>query len=183
MRTGGEGVGMPKSEKVYKVRKPNITKQRYEEAKAFLHSNPIGQRVRAAENTLILLLKDDLPVLRHFIFNASYDLRAIKSLADFEKLLDANPNLHELLKLSTHGSHIRVSFDKEQIRFLLFYEKQLNSAEADLFSKSLGQVTAATFGALGLDMSNLAAIDDVPRPESAQLREMVAAKGTKKTSE
>lgn len=170
---------MTKEETVYKARKPNITKQRHEEAQAFLFNHPIGQRVRAAENTLILLLKDDLPVLRHFIFNASYDLRAIRSRAEFDALLNTNPNLHDLLELSTHGGHIRVSFDKEQIRFLLFYEKQLNGGEADLFSKSLGQVTATTFGALGLDISSLASIDQPSSHSTAQIQKTVLNKNKK----
>lgn len=147
-------------EQTWKVRKPNITRERYEEAQAFIKESPIGQRIKAAENTLILMLKDDLPVLRHFIFNAAYDLRIIKSSTEFAKFLDTNPNLGQLLKLSGYGSHIRVSFEKEQIRFFLFYEKHVQSVEADLFSKSLGQVTAATFSALGLDLSGVLQVDD-----------------------
>ncbi len=175
---------MPKGKRFLNVKKPYITKGQVEAAIAFLGSDPIGKRVHAAENMLILLAKDFLPNLKYYIFNAAYDLRKIINNQEFDRLINSSPNLADLLNSTAHGGYIRASLDSEQIRFLMFYNEQLSFAEADLYSKSLGQIVAATLSVLGIDMSQYFANEKSTAKELLEIGEKLqAAAGERKKNE
>ena len=160
---------MPKSKRQPIMRKPNVTKGQLEKAMSFLENDPLGKRAFAAENMLILLTKGHLPNIKHYIFNASYDLRRIADPNEFDRLINLNPSFADLVRSTSHGGYIRVAMDNEQIRFFMFYDKQLSIGEADLFSKSFGQVTAATLAVLGIDMSQYFSTD---KPTKSEVNEM-----------
>lgn len=136
-------------------REPKIPQKSLREAREFLKTHPIGQRFQVAEHALTLLTKNELPRLRQFVFNASFDLRQISDSQKFEKLAHLSGSDDDLLRESRCGGYVKVGLGKERIRIVLFYEKKLNKNEAFLYARSLGEITAVTYGALGMDMSVL----------------------------
>lgn len=136
-------------------RAPKIARTDLDSAIDFLENDPIGRRLRAAEYALTLLLKNQLPRLKQYIFNATFDLREISNGVRFDKLFNSIPALNDLLKESKSRGHIKVNFDKDRIRIVLFYERGLSRSEALLYSKSLGEIVAVTYATLGLDMTGL----------------------------
>ena len=141
------------------LRAPKVTQRELNSALEFLKSTPIGQRLQAAEYALTLLVKDRLPRLRQYIFNAGFDLREISNSQRFDQLVRSGSISDDLLQESVSGGFIKVAFEKEQILITIFYEKKLNNSEALLYSRSLGEVTAVTYAALGLDMTGLISVD------------------------
>lgn len=130
-----------------------VTEQELGSAKDFLKNDPRGKRLQAAEHALILLIKGELPRLKRFIFNASFDLRRVVNERAFEKAINGNPKWAELLKQSKTGAYTKVNFEKDNVEFVLFFEKGITRNEAALYSDSFGRVIAATYASLGLDMS------------------------------
>jgi hypothetical protein len=123
------------------------------EAREFLRRDPRGRRLQAAEHTLLLLVNDELPRMKHFIFNAAFDLRRVPHRKGFEKTLNGNPKFADLLKQSKTTAYAKINFDEDSLQFVLFYEKDLNQNEAALYSNAFGQVIATTYASLGLDMN------------------------------
>ena len=130
-----------------------------DEARHFLKSEPIGRRLQAAEYALALLKANELPHLRQYIFNATFSLRQVTDSASFESVLDDGSKAADLQKISKESGCLKVHFDQESIRVLLLYHSQLTANEAVLFSRSLSEVTAVTYAALGLDMTGLLPLD------------------------
>ncbi len=131
-----------------------------EAARMFIATDPIGRRFQAAEHILTLLLKEELPRVKRFIFNATFDLRTIANSRKFQAALHTNPNLKELIRSSKTGGHVRLNFEKDCIQFVLFYEQDLNVGEAALFSDTFGRIIASTYSSIGIDMSGLQSNND-----------------------
>lgn len=150
------GNALKKTSKDQLTRAPKIARNDLDSALQFLDTDPVGQRLKAAEHALTLLLKNQLPRLRQYIFNAAFDLREISNPERFEKLFHSG---NDFIKESRSRGRIKVNFDKERIRIVLFYENKLSRSEAVLFSRSLGEITAVTYATLGLDMTGLISTD------------------------
>lgn len=149
----------PFEKKATPGRGTRIKQVELEAALKFLNSDPKGARLQGAEHALVLLLKDELPRLKQYVFNAAYNLREIIENEKFQKAQATSSSLVELFNQTKAGAYVKVSLDREQLSFALFYEKQFEKGEALLFSRSFGEVIAATFAALGLDMTGLVALD------------------------
>lgn len=137
--------------------KTRIMEHELEAARKFIANDPTGRRFQVAEHILTLLLKEELPRVKRFIFNATFDLRVIANSHKFQSALHSNPNLTELIRTSKTGGHVRLNFEKDCIQFVLFYERDLNVGEAALFSDIFGRIIASTYSSLGIDMSGLQA--------------------------
>ena len=133
--------------------KTRILEHELEAARKFIRNDPIGKRLQAAEHILTLLIKEEFPRVKQFIFNAAFDLREIANAKQFQKSIHSNPKLAELIKASKTGGYIRINLDKDTIQFVLFYERKLNASEAVLFSDTFGRIVASTYASLGIDMS------------------------------
>jgi len=138
--------------------KTRVLEHEFEAARDFVRNDPIGKRFQAAEHLLTLLIKEEFPRVKRFVFNAAFDLREIWSAEQFQKSIYSNPKLTELIKASKTGGYIRINLDKETIQFVLFYERKLNVNEAALFSDTFGRIIASTYASLGIDMSGYQAI-------------------------
>lgn len=133
--------------------KTRIMEHELQAARAFIQNDPIGKRLQAAEHILTLLIKEELPRVKRFIFNAGFDLRAIADSQKFAKAINSNPKMTELIRSSKTGGYVRINFEKDCIQFVLFYENGLNGHEAELFSNTFGRIIASTYSSLGIDMS------------------------------
>lgn len=133
--------------------KTRVLEHELEAARQFVRNDPIGKRLQAAEHVLTLLIKEEFPRVKRFIFNAAFDLREIASARQFQKSIHTNPKLADLIKASKTGGYIRINLDKDTIQFVLFYERKLNANEAALFSDTFGRIVASTYASLGIDMS------------------------------
>ena len=92
--------------------------------------------------------------------------------------INLSPSFADLVRSTSHGGYIRVAMDNEQIRFFMFYDKQLSLGEADLFSKSFGQVTAATLAVLGIDMSQYFSTEKSAKTEVSEMAEKLRSEVT-----
>ena len=119
------------------------------EAMHFLAHHPIGQRLYAAEHALTLLVKNELPRLRQYVFNAVFELKGVDSESLSSKASDER------------GASIKVNFEEEGIQVSLHYSSLPSSQDSVLFSRCFGEVISATYAALGLDMSGNISIDEL----------------------
>lgn len=136
--------------------KTRVLEHEIEAARKFLKADPIGRRLQAGEHALTLLIKGELPRIKRFVFNATYDLRRVLNPKDFEQSVNSNPKFADLIKKSKSGAYIRPHFDKDYIQFTLFYGKDLTSNEAALFADTFTKIISATYASLGLDMNGFA---------------------------
>jgi hypothetical protein len=119
----------------------------------------IVQRFAAADYILSELEKGRYPHLSRFLKDARFNLRQITDHAPFEER-DDQPHIEKLLAASKASGTVHVSMEPVP-RISLFYDKELNEAEASLFATSLQKVAALAFSALGLDMSGLVTMEEV----------------------
>lgn len=116
-------------------------------------------RLLAAERTLGMLAHEQLPNIRKFIFNASFDLCESLQKKKIKKRIAYGGRVIPSQKDSKASGNIKLSLSKEELKILLFYDHSLTANEAILFSRSLGEIVAITYAALGLDMSGIAPIN------------------------
>jgi hypothetical protein len=117
----------------------------------------IVQRFAAADFILSELERGRFPHLSRCLKNARFDLRQITDREPFEQKAE-QPDIEKLLAASKASGTVHVSMEPVP-RISLFYEKELNEAEASLFATSLQKVAALAFTALGLDMSGLVTVE------------------------
>jgi hypothetical protein len=117
----------------------------------------IVQRFAAADFILSELERGRFPHLSRCLKNARFDLRQITDREPFEQKAE-QPDIEKLLAASKASGTMHVSMEPVP-RISLFYEKELNEAEASLFATSLQKVAALAFTALGLDMSGLVTVE------------------------
>lgn len=141
--------------------KTRILEHELDAARKFIQTDPIGKRLQAAEHILTLLIKEEFPRVKRFIFNAAFDLREIASPRKFEQAIHSNPKMTELIKASKTGGYVRINLDKDCIQFVLFYESGLNANEAALFSDAFSRIVASTYASLGIDMSGFQSAMDL----------------------
>jgi hypothetical protein len=153
--------------------KTRVLEHELEAARQFVRNDPIGKRFQAAEHVLTLLIKEEFPRVKRFIFNSGFDLREIVNAKQFQKTIYSNPNLTDLIKTSKTAGYIRINLDKDTIQFVLFYERKLNVNEAALFSDTFGRIIASTYASLGIDMSGYQAAVD-----SGDLKENIKKLGS-----
>lgn len=128
---------------------PNIS---LEGARKFLHTDPIGKRLLTAEYALTLLRANELPFLHRYVFNATFSFREMLDPESFEESVGKDCSISKASKASVGTGHVKVHLDQESFRIFVFYRKELSMSEAILFSRSLCDVTAVTYAALGIDM-------------------------------
>lgn len=134
-----------------------------DDALDFLESTIAGKRLQVAERTLTLLTHGKLPKVKQFIFNACFDLRAVTDPEQFGKTLPADGRL---IQGTERLAFAKADINHDDLTFTLVYEKDgLTKDEALLFSTAFGQVLAATYAALGLDMKGLLAPESLPDAE------------------
>lgn len=124
-------------------------------------NTPFIQRLFAADYALSLLADGKLPHLKHFVFDATFELRRIRESDSF-----AATDRTDLLEASSVGGYITVSGERSP-RVSLFYESNLTEPETLLYARSVGQLTAVTYAAVGLDMRGILAIDELQVPTTA----------------
>lgn len=120
-------------------KKADVSLSKLEQAFVFLEENPFGKRLMAAEHCLALLLDNQLPLLRQFVFTSRFELNNRQAM---------------------ESRHIRVALEDDAIRFQLFYDSDLNQNESNLFSRALSEVAAVTYAAIGLDMSGFVSVKE-----------------------
>ena len=139
------------------MKRTNVKHQRSKSASSD-SDKEICVRLFAAERALKMLAHEQLPFVRKFIFNASFDLRNCIKKKKIKKTLDYIRGENQSSKESKSGGYVKLSLTKENLTILLFYDHMLSANEAILFSRSLGEIVAVTYAALGLDMSGVASI-------------------------
>ena len=134
------------------------------EALQFLRSSPGGKRLQAAEHALTLLMEGKLPRLGQAVFNARFDLREIEPEPVHSISRDnLEAEFTRKKKFSSNSEptgQVQVNLDQGCVTITLYYPGKIKKNEAALFSACLGEITAATYAALGLDMSGLISLDD-----------------------
>jgi hypothetical protein len=126
----------------------------------------IIQRFAAADFVLSELEKGRFPNLSRFLKNARFNLRQITDREPFEDRA-GQPDIEKLLAASRASGTVHLSMDPVP-RISLFYDKELNEAEASLFATSLQKVAAVAFAALGLDMSGLVSVEESRAPDNTE---------------
>jgi hypothetical protein len=126
----------------------------------------IIQRFAAADFVLSELEKGRFPNLSRFLKNARFNLRQITDREPFEDRA-GQPDIEKLLAASRASGTVHLSMDPVS-RISLFYDKELNEAEASLFATSLQKVAAVAFAALGLDMSGLVSVEESRAPDDTE---------------
>ncbi|WP_089718003.1 hypothetical protein [Candidatus Entotheonella palauensis] len=147
------------------TRSPKISKKDLDAAEAFLSHTAMGRRLQEAEAILTLLARSRLPRIKTYLFGAGVDIRQMDSDDEFQSLIISDEMRNALIEASRSKGYIQVSFEKEQIRFTLFYGNEPSGNElVSLYARTIGEVTAVTYAILGLGTRGTHDVQSVPMP-------------------
>ncbi len=162
------------------MKKNRVRKKELETALEFLHNDPWGKRILRIEYTLTLMQKGMIPKFQKLVTNTSYDLREI---ADDKSFSDAMKKEHdseldfisELNTLSNSQAVAKARYSNYALQFFLYHTNDLED-NARLYGAAFGQIIAATYAALGVDMSGFPT--EILNPIKNQEARSLAQKGT-----
>ena len=121
----------------------------------FLENDPLGKRLRSANYALDLLKSGELEHVRDFVFNARFDVRAVTNTTQFETAASSKAQPETLLQHSIPGAYVQVGLAEDHVHTTLFHTGEITSENADLYARTLAQVSALSYAALGLDMTSI----------------------------
>ncbi len=118
--------------------KEKVDQESLKAALEFLHHDPEGKRILRVEHTLTLMQAGVLPKFQKLLFDTFYDL---KKLTDQTKTRDTGEQ-----------AVARVEFHHCALKFTLYHSGLLDT-NCPHYAFAFGQIIAATYAALGVDMS------------------------------
>ena len=123
--------------------KEKVDQKSLEKALEFLHHDPQGKRILRVEHTLTLMQAGVLPKFQKLLFDTFYDLKKL-----------AEQTHGPLSKTQNAGEQAiaRVEFHDCSLKFSLYHSGLLD-AHSPYYAFTFGQIIAATYAALGVDMS------------------------------
>ena len=114
--------------------KEKVDQKSLKSALEFLHHDPEGKRILRVEHTLTLMQAGVLPKFQKLLFDTFYDLSKLTEQSADEQVV------------------ARVEFRHCALKFSLYHKGPLDT-HSPHYAFAFGQIIAATYAALGVDMS------------------------------
>ncbi len=143
------------------MKKNRVRKKELDRAMDFLHNDPWGKRLLRIENTLTLMQKGMIPKFQKLVTNTSYDLREIVDDKSFGEAMNKDHEsetdlISVLNNLSDSQAVSKARYNNYALQFFLYHTSNLED-NGRLYGAAFGQIIAATYAALGVDMSGFPA--------------------------
>lgn len=117
-----------------------------------LENDPVIKRIQLSEYILMLLQRGSLPNIRKFLLNTVFEFREVGAEVKLSRIKRKSSQINA--RPSEPASCVQMKFQNGGIRFIMSYEKMLNTNETIFYAQALGQIIVATYASLGFNMNH-----------------------------